>query len=118
MDTALFGSILGGVGLAITLGTMVWKLSAKLKEIERKSTEGPLVAKGNGMTPHQQLMSNLASLSTSVAKNHELVREHVSTIATTGERQIEILQELVGIVKSLQSDVTKMKIRQEIEGEK
>lgn len=118
MSTALFGSILGGVGLAITLGTIIWKLSAKLKELEKKSTEPALTVKGNGITPHQQLMGILASLNSSATKNHELVREHVSTIAITGERQIEILQELIGIVKSLQGNVMEMKIRQEIEGEK
>lgn len=118
MSTALFGSILGGVGLAITLGTMVWKLSAKLKDLEKKSAGAPLSQKSNGITPHQQLMSNLNALNISATKTHELVRDHVSTIAATGERQIEILQELIGIVKSLQKDVLEMKIRAELEGEK
>ena len=118
MSTALFGSILGGVGLAITLGTMVWKLSAKLKELEKKSSAQAPVEKGNGMTPHEQLMDSLDSLTTAAAKNHELVREHVSTIAVTGERQIDILRELIKIVKNVRDDLTEMKIRQKVEGEK
>jgi len=119
MSTALFGSILGGVGLAITLGTIIWKLAGKLKDLEKKSAGSSSSQKGgNGITPHQQLMSNLDSLNTSATKTHELVRDHVSTIAITGERQIELLQELIGIVKSLQTDVLEMKIRAELEGEK
>lgn len=65
-----------------------------------------------------KLNEDFVTMSAVVSKSHELIREHVTTIASTGERQIELLRELIGIVRDLQDDVTEMRLRQKIEGEK
>lgn len=65
-----------------------------------------------------KLNEDFVTMSAVVSKSHELLREHVTTIASTGERQIELLRELIGIVRDLQGDVTEMKLREQIKGGK
>jgi esterase/lipase len=106
--TTIFGIVSGGLMLGGMIGLWIWRLSAKLKELEKDAAKEPVKESTAKLSQEVTETREIAT------KNYDLLREHMTKIAATGERQIELLRELISIVKDLQGDVTEMKIRNKV----
>lgn len=108
----IFGLVSGIIILGSSIGAWIWKLSAKLKDLEKSQPpDRPKEnVKFNGLTPHKQLLEEITESKEVSVKSYELLRDHVTKIAATGDRHIELLRELIQLQKQTQSDVTEMKI--------
>lgn len=102
--TTIFGIVSGILAVGGTIGLWIWKLSAKLKELE----------KAPATLEPTKLLEEVAETKAIATQNYDLLREHMTKLAATGERQIELLRELISIVKDLQRDITEMKIRNKV----
>lgn len=103
------GTIAGGGAVLAVLAREVWGFfKGDMKKVSEEVLKLPAAL--------AKLIEELDETKDTVTKSYELARDQVTKLAATGDRQIELLRELITIVKQLQTDITELKIRNKYRG--